>query len=160
MKRAYIMVGIVGSGKSTWAKNKVNETEDRNICIISLDNIREMLFGKYIYDKNKEDLVKKVAWGSIQQAFSCGYDVIIDSCNITKIKRQQWVDFIKLHYGNDIEIIFVVCPEKENNLENRKKDLRGYKEEKWKTIIDDMKKDYENVTGNEGHSKIIENKIS
>lgn len=157
MKTVYLTIGVIGSGKSTWALQKVQET-DQKICIINKDLIREMIFGEYKYDPDKEDLVRKIAWASVQQAIEHGYDVIIDETNITRKKRHQWIDYLRLHFGNNINIIFVLCSESKRNLEFRKNDLRGIAEGTWKNLIEFMIKDFQPVAS-EGQNSTIEYKI-
>lgn len=77
----YIMAGIPGSGKSTWA---AAERERRNAVIVSRDGIRAMLTGsdqKMAGDKDFEELVTRIETESVAEAVKAGRNVILDACN-------------------------------------------------------------------------------
>jgi len=91
--RITILVGVSGSGKSTWAHEKWVENPD-NIVIVNRDKIRELLFGftedgmsRYyerddIYRREKE--VTRFEDTLIHDALNLGKDVIVDA---THLKR-------------------------------------------------------------------------
>lgn len=70
----YLLVGIIGSGKSTWAKNHVNS----HTFIVCKDKIREMIYGKYDYCTADEVMIDNIAKACIQSLLQQGMDVIID----------------------------------------------------------------------------------
>ena len=58
MAKLYFLVGIPGSGKSTWAKEKLKN--EKNTKIVSSDTIRkEKVEQKKIYEIKKKNLVQK-----------------------------------------------------------------------------------------------------
>jgi predicted kinase len=150
----YLLCGLPGSGKSHWASQQAEENE--NFIIINRDKIREMFKGKYTYDKTIEKFVKF----SCEYLTLCCYDLfsgftaIIDETNITKAKRKLWIDL--LLEDSDIDIICVYFSLKEGNFERRMKDHRGLSKETWEEVINNMKKDFEEPTLDEGFKGIIE----
>jgi predicted kinase len=87
-----LMIGISGSGKSTWAKQQL--ITQPNTVIVSRDAIREQIFGydpttvsRYYEQPNlakKEELVTQVEQSQIEAAMALGYDVIVDDTNLTQ----------------------------------------------------------------------------
>lgn len=138
----YLTCGLVGSGKSTWAKHIVNAEED--YVIVCRDDIRTMLKGSYIYDYNIEELVSAIAAVAIMKGLQDGYNIIIDETNIKKSKRSFWLNIIEQSDTPDVNSIVMYFPESENNLENRMNNSRGYSKEKWKDVIESMKEHFEN----------------
>ena len=87
-----ILLGIAGSGKSTYAKTCLNTQP--NTVIVSRDSIREQLFGYEPQEMSryyeapqlvkKEELVTQVEHAQMDAAIAAGYDIIIDDTNLTQ----------------------------------------------------------------------------
>lgn len=75
-----ILVGIPGSGKSTWATNFVKNNP--NWVIISRDSYRKMLRDEYVVEPRIEDLITKMVEGDIIAAFKAKQNVILDNTNL------------------------------------------------------------------------------
>jgi predicted kinase len=139
----YILVGLIGSGKSTWAREKAKED---NTIIINKDVIRQMFKGEYFFHKDYEHLVDQMSKACFLKALQKGYNVIIDETNITKKKRAAYVEAVKEHYymiDEPVEFEIVWFPEKRNNIENRMKEPRGYTQEQWEAVLRGMKSAFE-----------------
>lgn len=93
-----LMIGISGSGKSTYAKQQL--ITQPNTVIVSRDLIREQIFG---YDAEtitryyeapdlgkKEELVTQIEQSQIEAAALMGYDVIVDDTNLTQKTIKQF----------------------------------------------------------------------
>jgi predicted kinase len=78
MNKLIILVGIQGSGKSTYAR-KLALSDPSNIVIVSRDSIRSSL-GKY-WVPSREKLVTEIELSSIWHGLDLGYTVIIDATN-------------------------------------------------------------------------------
>jgi RNA ligase len=86
-----ILVGISGSGKSTYASKLLNTNP--NLVVVSRDKIREQIFGyepeeigKYYESSNfsqKEELVTQTQYAQMDAALAGGYDVLVDT-NLTQ----------------------------------------------------------------------------
>jgi predicted kinase len=144
MKTMYIMCGLPGSGKSTWARKCVEK--DKNTIIISKDAIRTMINGKYVFDQDREVLVKEIVQ-SIISGLKLNVNIIFDETNITSKKRQDLV-FLAHQYG--YSPIIVYCKGNGNNLENRiMDDSRGYTKDQWEKVIENMAAAFEKPDGSE-----------
>jgi len=139
MQKIYITCGLVGSGKSTWAKSIA--IKEKNTVIVCRDDIRTMLKKEYIYDKDIEGLVKHITCQIIVSSLMRGYDIIIDETNIKKDTRKLWLNVTA--FPKIIETSIMLFPESKNNLENRMKDPRGYSRDKWEKVIEGMKNSFE-----------------
>ena len=102
-----IMVGIAGSGKSTWSKNLLDNSP--NYIRVNRDTIRMMLFGYteeslsqyYInLDKTKEELVTILEMNTIKSFLRKGYSIIIDDTNIQKKIINNWCKEISKDFPN------------------------------------------------------------
>lgn len=155
----YLMCGVVGSGKTTRAKQLSEETGG---VIINRDNIRTMLFGEYGYNPEREDLVKDIAYSCMGRILDHDLDVIIDETNITEGKRGKWTSLLTAtsRWFLVENMICVYCSSQKGNLERRMRESRGYTEEKWRDVIERMKRDFEPPRLEEGFDRIEEYRIS
>lgn len=86
-----MMVGLVGSGKSTYAKQLAEET---NAIICSSDAIREELCGdKNSQDNNEE--VFKILHSRIKENLKNGKNVIYDATNINSKRRRAFLSELR-----------------------------------------------------------------
>lgn len=84
-QKLFVLIGVPGSGKSTLACEMVEMLED-NTVHISRDNIRNEI-GDRTYNKHSEKRVYKEYVSRIATALKLGYDVVADSTNLTRDKR-------------------------------------------------------------------------
>lgn len=142
----YITTGFIGSGKSYWSSQF---SEQKGALIISKDKIREMIFGKYNYSIYLEaliDILAKVVYTTIVRS---GYfDIIVDEVHITREDRQVWWEIARDN-GAKANFYIVWFPESENNLNNRMQDSRGTSKELWSSILEKMRKSFEEPTEND-----------
>lgn len=103
--KAYLMVGLPGSGKSTWIIN--NLTDD--IPVISRDIIRYKLGftkgadHKAVLSKDKEEMVTSYEETMIHNYLGMGKDIVIDDINTGKYRKNM----IKFLRDNGAEVIGV-----------------------------------------------------
>ena len=84
-KIAWIMLGVAGSGKSTWIKNNLGN----GILVISKDGIREELgiingTKKAIGNKEQEGEVTKIQKMRMEKAMLQGIPFVLDNTNLGK----------------------------------------------------------------------------
>lgn len=155
----YILCGLSGSGKSTWARAKASETR---AMIVNRDALRTMFHGFYLYDINCEHLVKNCAEKIVQEIIDCECgDIIIDECNLTILARLFWINVINSSASKWtrplIKIILVWFKETNRNVEWRAKDdLRGYSVEYWRDVINSMGNGFIPPEIGEGFDEIVE----
>jgi len=91
--KAYMMIGVPGSGKSTYAKNLIKYVNDidkkQNIVCISRDEIRFSLLKEEDAYFSKENQVYKIFIQKIRENLKAGNDVIIDATHMTWGSRHK-----------------------------------------------------------------------
>lgn len=99
MKIIEIMIGIPGSGKSTFAKEISKQT---GAIIFSSDGIREELINNNGLSEAHNKETKKVIFNELHRrlfkALNQGKDVIVDATNTERTFRNEYIDYGK-KYG-------------------------------------------------------------
>ncbi len=135
MQKLLVLIGISGSGKSTYAKELCNS--DKSYVRINRDSIREMLVGYqnfYKRDdvKQMETLVQKIIEHCVTSALSSGKNVVLDETNL----NYNPANFDKIADNCQIEYqLFEVNPDVAKNRVYRR-DFAEYVEEDEQQWID------------------------
>lgn len=82
MPTLYVLMGLPGAGKTTWATNQ------KNMVHVSSDKIRKELFGAellHIFNKTVMGIFRV----RVRKALLQGHDVIADTCHMTQRQRRQ-----------------------------------------------------------------------
>ncbi len=99
MKTVYMTIGLIGSGKSTWAKTK-------NWPIVNPDSIRLALHGNN-YIQSAEPTVWAIAYTMVNALFLAGHAVVIvDATNVTEKRRKDWRYNISENIKIEYEIFY------------------------------------------------------
>lgn len=101
-----ILVGLPGSGKSTYAKSLLDPYG--HIKYLSSDKIREELYGDENIqgDPNK---VFRVMHNRVKEFLDKGHDVVYDATNVTRKNRRSVINEVK-KYCKEIEAHIVWAP--------------------------------------------------
>lgn len=156
-QKAYILIGLPGSGKSTWSEKKMKETNPRGIGVVSRDAIRYMINGNYKYIEEQQALITDIAAASAKAILVRGHDLIVDQINLSKDVREEVINFIK-RVENDVEIhfIYMVTNGIDFLVQRRMQGgSRGEKEGYYCNVIKDMKNKFEPI-GYEENWNILE----
>lgn len=132
----FLLMGLIGSGKSTWAQKHVSQNP--RVLIVNRDSIRSMLFGKYKYELEVEVAVREAAMLICRQIFRLSYHVLIDETNLRFDRRRMWAGLAE-EFGAKIHLVHLT--ESRRNLENRMKDPRGLDKITWGSAINKQKED-------------------
>lgn len=99
MQKIIMLKGLPASGKSTWAKEKINENS--NYIRINKDDIREFITGKWTPKKEKN--VIAIRNSLIKAGISLGKNVIIDDTNLNP-KHEQSLKTLAQELGVEFEV--------------------------------------------------------
>ena len=108
------MVGLPGSGKSTYVKQLLSKKDDYRV--VSMDLIRERLGictsgKKGIGSKEQEQMVRQTEADEITSLVRDGFSIIIDDTNLRSEKRLSQVRIIKeINQNYNIKYVLVKTP--------------------------------------------------
>jgi predicted kinase len=156
LREPYILV-LIGPplvGKSTWIKNNF---ADKNVKIISRDNIVMNLYGSDDYDEAFKNVDQKEVNRLLQKSFDDANgnkeNVIVDMTNMTSKRRRSTLDNFDSDYTK-IAVIFPILDWDEFIKRNKKR-----QEVENKTIpehvIKSMLASYQPIREEEGFDKVI-----
>ena len=148
MKTLTILIGNIGSGKTTW----ISKNRKSNDLVISRDALRYMFGGgKYLFDPvNSEPQVASITEEMVEILCCDGKNIILDETNMNRKMREKYIYLAKIC---DYKIIAVVLPKysKIISVNRRMKNPHGQYDRKiWDSVwqrFDDM---YEAPTKKEG----------
>lgn len=103
-----MLIGISGSGKSTYAENM----KDDNTIVVSSDMIREVLYGSEEYQGNPEEVFSAMRSEAVA-ALRAGKNVIYDATNLVRKHRIALLEYLKSRLRcEDIKYVCTIisCP--------------------------------------------------
>lgn len=153
--KIYMMVGNIGSGKSTYIKNNLITPD----CSISKDNIREELGGcigvPYVWRKDIESLVDIIAKSIFESLLILQTKIIVlDGTFMTKNSRREAIIMAK-EYGREIRCVVFDDRGEKVHVDRRMNDDRGFDRAYWVRVYNKMKESYDAPTEYEGFKRII-----
>lgn len=155
--KAYILIGMIGSGKSAWARMMAGT--DFNIIRIGVDDIRNMIKDRYTFDFQLEPLIDEMKMAMIRKVLNAGKDVIIDDSHLTKeVRKDLCMNLVEMtRTGIDIIYVRMMCDD-DLALKRRLSNLRGKSEFEWRQAMYEDKSMFEvpDESENEYHFSIIE----
>lgn len=151
---AIILIGLPGSGKSTWIKNNI---DINNYAIISSDDILEKIAKEknLTYDAVWKDYIG-AATGKMKTQFNdsiaAKVNIVVDQTNLSKKKRKGILQKLPSDYYKIAVVFDVLDNELYRRLDDRAKTTGKTIS---KNVIMDMGKRYESPSLDEGFNKII-----
>ena len=101
MAELLILVGIPGSGKSTFAKELV---KNNNYVRVNRDDMRQMLKGQDMCHYLIEQLITIMCNSIIREALENNMNVVVDNTHV----RMKYISMYKLQFGDIADIKFKV----------------------------------------------------
>ncbi len=146
MQELILMVGNIGSGKSTIAAKYAK----RGYVVINNDAITTMVQGgEYgMYDPEKWMVYKNIANSGIRTALENGFSVVVDRTNVSKRKRAEYINMARAYRCNTKAIDF--GSGSEECLQRRILNSNGVTAKKWDSVFMKFKEQYEEPSQDEG----------
>ena len=141
MATLYVMIGVPGSGKSTFVK------DHPEIDVVCPDEIRQELFGD-AENQEQGNKVFQIAFNRARKLLDAGQDVIFDSTNV---RRKYRKDYFKKFPDVSKVAVFVNTSIDECKRRNAGRDRKVPDE-----VITRMAKNLNPPTYDEGWQEIIE----
>ena len=146
--KVFTLVGLIGSGKSTWARKYAKEHPDTKI--VSADAFRTMLNGEYEYDEDLDGIITRSMYDTAMNLLVNGYSVIMDCGNLAEAedRRILWRHLL----GTRTAVLF---PQKEtawyvaNRMKNPHRDVD------WTALVEKEKAAFEPINP-EDYDEVIE----
>ena len=144
MQEIIILIGFPGSGKTTYWREKLSD-----YIRISLYDLIHMVGG------NKK-VAKKLELKCIERTLDMGFSVVIDRANLSGRRRAKIIDFAR---KKKVPVRAVWFSLEENIWHERNKRRKLRKKESSPRVpedeIEDMKKEFEEPSLNEGFDELI-----
>ena len=102
---AIILVGLPGSGKSTFAEKYLTMCE-----VFSTDKYREKFTGS-VEDQTQNKRVFKTIYEDMKSALEQGLNIAFDATNVTKKERAEFIKMVSPYKYNIIGIVFHTNPD-------------------------------------------------
>jgi len=152
----YIMVGNIGSGKTTLVKKIL--AEKPKIVVISRDDLRYMIgAGKYVFNPELEPFIFESARLMIKNLMhEEAVDILIDETNMCKKYREDYLDLVR-QYAYEATAIVMPQLDKKTCVDRRMQNPHGQDDRSiWEGVWDKFDGLYEKPTIAEGFNKISE----
>lgn len=150
MRRVYLLIGNIASGKSTWRKSHTEH------FVVSRDDIRYTLCpGKYTFDRELEKAVAAMADAQLEAMLKYGdKDIVIDETNMSKKVRKRTLRLVEKYNAEAIAVCF---PDKgrDEHVRRRLRDNHGdLSEVTWNGVYDGLVSAFEFPEWSEGFLEI------
>jgi len=153
--RLYIMVGNIGSGKSTLVKKLL--AKNPNIVVIARDALRYMIGGgDYVFNPKLEPTIFNTAEQAIEQFMLLGVDILVDETNMSSAHRKEYLTLAR-RYGYEAVAIVMPVLDKKTSVDRRMQNPHGQDDRAlWEGVWDKFTAIYERPTEEEGFSQVSE----
>jgi len=151
MKKVVIMVGNIGSGKSTHTK----KLQEEGYVVVSRDALRYSIgAGDYIFNLDYESTIHDIALYMYESFLKLGVNIIFDETNMSIRGREELLILAK-EYGYTTLAWITKKINKETSVKRRLGDNHGNNtKEVWEKVWDMFDRMYEEPTVEEGFDYI------
>ncbi len=126
-----VLVGIVASGKSTYARRRADE----GALVISYDELAQMLHARYRIDPALRPAYAAIIWNTVAVAQAHGRDVVLDGTHLTRESRRYWVNQARAAGVRVVAIQFPVGPPEDHAARRYATDARGKSYDDWLAVV-------------------------
>jgi predicted kinase len=131
MPTVELMVGMIASGKSTYARKR----GDDGALIVCFDDLTAMLHARYRYDPELRAtyrlMEEALAYAALTKA---GRDVLIDRTHLTRESRARWVILAREWGVPIVAVATPIMPAEVHAIRRFRADPRGRSLEDWSWV--------------------------
>ena len=152
MKTITLLVGNIGSGKTTWIKKHRKKDE----IVISRDALRYMIgAGDYIFDVKIEPTIWATELFMVEETMEKSFNIIVDEVGINRSLRDRYIQLAKIYDYNVIVVEMKKLTMKES-VDRRMNNPHSQPSRKiWEQVWEKFDNMYEPPSKDEGIDKII-----
>lgn len=153
MKKFYILIGNIGSGKSTYIRNNLSTG-----VVINKDSIRYGLGGgKYLFDLNLEPIVHSTSIYLTRKLCENETPILIlDETNVIRKGRKSFIKIAK-EYGYKVIALNFPYLEKKEAVDRRMTNPHDQPDRKiWEGVWSKFNRQYQEPFLTEGYDEIIQ----
>lgn len=152
MKEIIVLVGNIGTGKSTLTK----EYQAKGYVVIARDTIRYAIGGgKYVFNLDYEPIVQSIENHMLEEFLEFGVNVIVDEVGVSKIIRGKYLTLGEI-WGYKVTCIELKKLSKKECVDRRMINPHGTFDRKiWENVWDTFDNMYEHPSLDEGFNEII-----
>jgi len=151
-KTVVVMVGNIGSGKSTYTK----KLQKQGYIVVSRDALRYSIgAGEYVFNLDFEPTIRNISLYMYEKFLQLGESIVFDETNMSIESRENILTLAK-KYG--YQTIAYVTPkiDKETSIKRRLKDNHGNNSKKvWEEVWERFNIAYEEPSWEEGFGAVI-----
>jgi len=108
MNEVVMLIGNIGTGKSTTARDLQEKNKD--YIIISADGMRYSIGGgNYLFNPKYESMIWRIVGFALNGFMELGINIILDATNLSLYSRKKNFDIIKKY--NNYKVIGFVMPD-------------------------------------------------
>lgn len=150
-----ILIGMIASGKSTYARGCARE----GALVICHDDLTEMLHAEYRYEQESRDIYRMMEDSLLEIAVNFNKDVVIDRTHLTRESRSRWTRFHRVTM-QPVSFTAVVFPFESPEVHAKRRfehDSRGRSYEEWLQVANHHHNQWKqgHLGGDEGFSEIV-----
>lgn len=148
-----LLVGMIGSGKSTYARRR----GDEGALVVCHDDLTAMLHARYRYEPGLRDVYRQMEDALVERAAVWGRDAVIDRTHLSRESRQRWLAVAALLR---VPIVAVAFPVLDPEIHARRRfaaDSRGRSLEDWLRVARHHAEqaEAEPLSADEGFDRIV-----
>jgi len=152
----FVMVGLPGSGKSTWSNNMMANSPDSYVVVSSDDELERMADHEGISygDAHKKYIGKAVSISKqkFREAVNKGENIIWDQVNVSPKKRRSILNQVPAGYKKTAIVFEVTANELNQRLAKREQETGKHIPPH---VVKNMAKTYRPPTKEEGFDNVI-----
>ena len=154
MRKMILMVGNIGSGKTTYIKEELL-ADYPEYMVVSRDALRYMLgAGDYIFNRTTEKAVKDAAQILAAGLMYEGHNVVVDDTFCSKARRAEYIQIARM-YNYTVEVIVFPKLTRIQAVNRRMKKPHGDSNRSaWNEVFEMLAESYEPPCKTEGIHKI------